>query len=68
LTPASTSASDAAAAVPAATRRAYEGDLDYIWAWAAAEPGLPEVYPASPAAVLRFVTDHLRGLPEATDQ
>jgi integrase len=57
-----------AAAVPAATRRAYEGDLDYFWAWAAAELGLPEVYPAPPAAVLRFVTDHLRGLPAATDR
>jgi integrase len=57
-----------AAAVPAATRRAYEGDLDYFWAWAAAELGLAEVYPASPAAVLRFVTDHLRGLPAATDR
>jgi integrase len=57
-----------AAAVPAATRRAYEGDLDYFWAWAAAELGLPELYPAPPAAVLRFVTDHLRGLPAATDR
>jgi integrase len=57
-----------AAAVPAATRRAYEGDLDYFWSWAAAELGLAEVYPAPAAAVLQFVTDHLRGLPAATDR
>jgi hypothetical protein len=48
--------------------RAFDGDLDYFWSWAAAELGLPEVYPAPAAAVQQFVTDHLRGLPTATDR
>jgi hypothetical protein len=30
--------------------------------------GPPEVYPAPPAAVLRFVTDHRRSLPAGTDR
>jgi integrase len=56
------------AAAPAATRRAYEGDLDYFWSWAAVELGLPEAYPVPLAAVVQFVADHLGGLPAATDR
>ena len=56
------------AATPAATRRAYEGDLDYFWSWAAAELGLTEAYPVALAAVVQFVADHLGGLPAATDR
>ena len=49
------------------TRRAYAGDLRYFWAWARLALGLAEVYPVQPAAVVRFITDHLEGLPEAVD-
>ena len=50
-----------------ATARAHAGDVAYFWAWAAAELGLAERYPASLAAVVQFVADHLEGLPEATE-
>jgi len=49
------------------TRRAYTGDLRYFWAWARLALGLAEAYPVQPAAVVRFITDHLEGLPEAVD-
>jgi len=50
-----------------ATARAHAGDVAYFWAWVAAELGLPERYPAPPAAVVQFVADHLKGLPPATE-
>jgi len=49
------------------TRRAYAGDLRYFWAWSRLALGLDEHYPVSIAAVIRFVTDHLEGLPDALD-
>ncbi len=49
------------------TRRAYAGDLRYFWAWARLALGLAETYPVPPAAVVRFITDHLEGLPEPVD-
>lgn len=49
------------------TRRAYASDLRYFWAWARLALGLPEAYPAPLTAVIRFVTDHLEGLPETVD-
>ena len=49
------------------TRRAYAGDLRYFWAWSRLALGLDEHYPVSIAAVIRFVTDHLEGLPVALD-
>jgi len=55
------------AGVAANTRRAYAGDLRYFWAWARLTLGLAEAYPIQPAAVVRFITDHLEGLPEAED-
>jgi len=55
------------AGTAANTRRAYQGDLRYFWAWARLALGLPEGYPVPPAAVVRFVTDHLEGLPEHVD-
>jgi integrase len=56
------------AEVSPATRRAYVGDLRYFWAWAAVELGLAESYPVSAETVERFVTQHLNGLPTATDR
>jgi len=49
------------------TRRAYTGDLCYFWAWTRLALGLAEVYPVPPATVVRFIVDHLEGLPEAVD-
>lgn len=49
------------------TRRAYASDLRYFWAWARLALGLAEVYPVPLGAVVRFVTDHLIGLPEDID-
>lgn len=49
------------------TRRAYTGDLRYFWAWARLALGLAEAYPVQPAAVVRFIVDHLEGLPEPVD-
>ncbi len=49
------------------TRRAYQGDIAYFWAWAAAACGYGEFYPVPLAMVIEFITSHLRGLPEAVD-
>lgn len=49
------------------TRRAYQGDLRYFWAWARLALGLVEQYPVPLAVLVRFVTDHLEGLPEPVD-
>ncbi len=45
----------------AATARAHAGDIAYFCA-------LPAHYPVPLAAVVQFVTDHLEGLPSATEQ
>jgi integrase len=50
-----------------ATARAHAGDVDYFWAWAELELGLPERYPAPAAAVVQFIADHLEGLRPETD-
>ena len=50
------------------TRRAYEGDLRYFWAWAAHDLGLTESYPVARQVVEKFVYDHLRGLRQETDR
>ena len=50
-----------------ATARGHAGDVAYFWAWAAAELGLAERYPAPLAALVQFVADHLEGLPPATE-
>lgn len=49
------------------TRRAYQGDLRYFWAWARLSLGLPEQYPVPLAVLVRFVTDHLEGLSVPVD-
>jgi integrase len=49
------------------TRRAYQGDLRYFWGWARVALGLGEAYPVPLAVLVRFVTDHLEGLPEPVD-
>lgn len=49
------------------TRRAYQGDLRYFWGWARVALGLPEAYPVPLAVLVRFVTDHLEGLPAPVD-
>lgn len=49
------------------TRRAYQGDLRYFWGWARVALGLTEAYPVPLAVLVRFVTDHLEGLPEPVD-
>jgi len=49
------------------TRRAYQGDLRYFWGWARVALGLAEAYPVPLAVLVRFVTDHLEGLPEPVD-
>jgi len=55
------------AGVAANTRRAYAGDIRYFWAWARLALGLADAYPVQPAAVVRFIVDHLEGLPEPVD-
>ena len=49
------------------TRRAYQGDLRYFWAWARLALGLAELYPVPLAVLVRFITDHLEGLPAPVD-
>ncbi len=49
------------------TRRAYQGDLRYFWGWARVALGMAEAYPVPLAVLVRFVTDHLEGLPEPVD-
>ncbi|HML53148.1 MAG TPA: hypothetical protein PKC79_03555 [Solidesulfovibrio magneticus] len=49
------------------TRRAYQGDLRYFWAWARVALGLEEAYPIPLAVLIRFITDHLEGLPASVD-
>lgn len=49
------------------TRRAYQGDLRYFWGWARVVLGLAEAYPVPLAVLVRFVTDHLEGLPAPVD-
>ena len=44
------------------TRRAYQGDLRYFWAWVRLALGLSEQYPVPLAVLVRFITDHLEGL------
>jgi hypothetical protein len=51
----------------AATTRARAGDLAYFWAWAAEELALARTYPVPYAVISRFISDHLRGLPPATE-
>jgi hypothetical protein len=51
----------------AATTRARAGDLAYFWAWAAEELALARTYPVPAGAISRFISDHLRGLPSATE-
>lgn len=41
------------------TRRAYERDVSYFWAWAKMALKQQEKYPASEEAVIRFVLDHI---------
>ncbi len=57
-----------AAGAASPTRRAYEGDLRYFWAWAAHDLGLTESYPVARQVVEKFVYDHLRGLRQETDR
>ena len=49
------------------TRRAYQGDLRYFWGWARVALGMAEAYPVPLAVLVRFVTDHLEGLPAPVD-
>ncbi len=41
------------------TRRAYQRDATYFWAWAKLALGQKESYPATEEAVIRFVLDHI---------
>ncbi len=49
------------------TRRAYAGDIRYFWAWARLALGFVEAYPVSLGVLVRFITDHIEGLPEPLD-
>lgn len=49
------------------TRKAYRSDIEYFAAWAKMSAGYEMEYPVPPALLIRFITDHLGGLDEETD-
>lgn len=53
---------------PPNTRRAYETDIRYFWAWCSAIGWTDEpLYPVPPEIVARFVVDHLEGMEDDID-
>lgn len=54
---------------PENTRRAYQSDMRYFWAWAAAiEWTDTAVYPVPVEKVIQFITDHLEGMPPEVER
>lgn len=54
---------------PPNTRRAYEGDVRYFWAWCSAIGWTDEpFYPVPSEIIAKFVVDHLEGLDDEVDE
>ncbi len=47
---------------PANTKRAYQADIRYFWAWAELTFGASEAYPVSVGLVIEFITDQVKGM------
>ncbi|MEE8525967.1 MAG: site-specific integrase [Thermoanaerobaculia bacterium] len=52
---------------PENTRRARRGALRYFWSWAAESLDVTESYPVPADVFVRFITEHLTGLPADVD-
>jgi len=53
---------------PQNTKKAYQSDIHYFMAWARVATGYDQGFPVPTGLVLRFITDHLMGLDEGTDE
>jgi len=54
---------------PPNTKRAYQSDMRYFWAWCSAIGWTDEpILPVPPDVVARFIADHLDGLDEEVDR
>lgn len=54
---------------PPNTKRAYQSDMRYFWAWCSAIGWTDEpILPVPPEVVARFIADHLEGLEEDVDR
>ncbi len=49
------------------TRKAYQGDIEYFMTWARIALGYDMGFPVPAPVVIRFITDHLKGLDEHTE-
>ena len=56
------------AGIAASTRRAYERDVRYFWAWSQLALQQSETYPVDEQSVIRFILDHLQVMPPALAQ
>lgn len=50
------------------TRKAYQGDIEYFMTWAQVALGYDMDFPVPSPVVIRFITDHLKGMDEATER
>jgi integrase len=50
------------------SRLAMKADLKYFWLWAKLSHDLDSQYPVSLSLLLQFITDHLKGLPDSTEE
>lgn len=55
------------AGLAANSRRAYQRDVGYFFAWSALALHLGEHYPVSVETVCRFILDHIQGLPPTVE-
>ncbi len=56
------------AGIAVSTRRAYERDVRYFWAWSQLALQQSEAYPVDEQAVIRFILDHLSEMPAHLSQ
>lgn len=50
------------------TDRAHKSDLKYFWGWANASGNETEHYPVSSELIIKFITDHIKGLDPIVDK
>lgn len=50
------------------TRKAYQGDIEYFFAWAQVALGYDMGFPVPYPVVIRFITDHLKGMDQLTEK
>ena len=50
------------------TRKAYQGDIEYFMTWARFALGYDMGFPVPCPVVVRFITDHLKGMDEDTER